>query len=302
MNITSAHASAMLAFTLWGLLPLYWKIFNNVSSWDLFGHRLLWSFFTLIGILLFKKKLVSLKEIWKTPRSRYLLMLSALFISSNWLIYIYAVHVGRVIEASMGYFLSPLINVLMGWLILREKVRSTQWPSIILATIAIVFIAVQTDFSHFPWIALSLSLTFAFYGLIRKLTPVGSMEGLAFETSMMILPLFILWHFQPSTPATIFGLLPLWKILVLSLSGVVTCVPLILFAFSAKRLQLQTLGFIQYLSPSFKFLCGLFILHEPLSPERLQAFFMIWIALCWYTIESYYFMRKGKKLAPVVTE
>lgn len=299
MNINSAHLSAILAFSLWGLFPLYWKIFSNISAWDLFGHRLLWSFVTLIGILIFKNKLQALKEIWKKPRVRYMLMLSALLISSNWLLYIYAVNVGKVIEASMGYFLNPLINVFMGWILLKEKIRSTQWPSIILAALSMVLIAFQTDLTNFPWIALTLSITFALYGLIRKLTEVGSLEGLTFETCFMVIPVLVFWHFQDTSPATVFHILPDWKILVLSLSGLVTCIPLILFAFSARRLQLQTLGFIQYLSPSLKFLCGLFILHEPLSPEKLQAFFMIWIALTWYTIESYYFMRKGKKAVPV---
>lgn len=299
MNITSAHLSAILAFSLWGLFPLYWKIFSNISAWDLFGHRLLWSFVTLIGILIFKSKLPTLKEIWKRPKVRYMLMLSALLISSNWLLYIYAVNVGKVIEASMGYFLNPLINVFMGWILLKEKIRSTQWPSIILAVLSMVLIALQTDLAHFPWIALALSITFALYGLIRKLTEVGSLEGLTFETCFMVIPVLIFWHFQETSPATVFNILPHWKIFVLSLSGLVTCIPLILFAFSARRLQLQTLGFIQYLSPSLKFLCGLFILHEPLSPEKLQAFFMIWIALAWYTIESYYFMRRGKKVVPI---
>ena len=299
MNITSAHVSAILAFSMWGLFPLYWKIFSNVSAWDLFGHRLLWSFVTLIGILVFKQKLSALKEIWQKPRVRYMLMLSALLISSNWLLYIYAVNIGKVIEASMGYFLNPLINVFMGWILLKENIRSTQWPSIILAVLAMILMALQTDLAHFPWIALALSITFALYGLIRKLTEVGSLEGLTFETCFMVLPVLIFWHFQETSPLTVFSTIPDWKIFVLSLSGLVTCVPLILFAFSARRLQLQTLGFIQYLSPSLKFLCGLFILHEPLSSEKLQAFMIIWIALTWYTIESYYFMRKGKKAVPI---
>lgn len=299
MNITSAHFAAIVAFSLWGLFPLYWKLFSQVSAWDLFGHRLIWSFITLILFLGFKNKLLGLKDIWKTPKTRYMLILSALLISSNWLIYIYAINVNRVIEASMGYFLNPLINVFMGWLLLKEKLRPTQWPSLVLAIISIVVMTLQTDLSHFPWIALVLSLTFALYGLIRKLTPIGSMEGLTFETSIVIIPVLIFWFFQPTTPLTVFSILPQWKIWILFLSGIVTCIPLVLFAYSTKRLQLQTLGFIQYLSPSFKFLCGLLILNEPLSPEKLQAFFMIWIALTWYTIESYYFMRRGKKVVAV---
>ena len=297
--ITQAHLAAICAFTLWGLFPLYWKIFPQVSAWDLFGHRLLWSFITLVLILIFKKRLAHLKTIWNTPKTRYMLMLSSLLISSNWLLYIYAVNIGKVLEASMGYFLNPLINVFMGWLILKEKLRPTQWPSIILAVLSMILMALQTDLAHFPWIALVLSLTFALYGLIRKFTHVESLEGLSFETCFMVIPVLAIWSFQPTTPLTVFDQLPWWKNFVLSLSGFVTCIPLVLFAYSTRRLQLQTLGFIQYLSPSFKFLCGLFILKEALAPEKLQAFFLIWIALAWYTIESYYFMRKGKKVVPI---
>lgn len=296
MNFTSAHLGAITAFSLWGVFPLYWKIFSGEGAWDLFGQRLLWSFITLFLILVFKKKLGSLTEIWNNKRTRYMLMLSAIFISSNWLIYIYAVNIGRVLEASMGYFLNPLINVFMGWLLLKENIRPTQWPAIILAIIAIVLMGLQTDLAHFPWVALSLSITFALYGLIRKVTHVGSMEGLTFETCFILGPVLIYWYFQPTSPSTLYYTLPGWKYFVLSLSGLITCIPLILFAYSAKRLRLQTLGFIQYLSPSFKFLCGWLVLKESLSHAMLQTFVLIWIALLWYTLESFHFVRKNKKI------
>ncbi|MCM2351183.1 MAG: EamA family transporter RarD [Bacteriovoracaceae bacterium] len=296
MNFSSAHLGAITAFSLWGVFPLYWKIFAGEGAWDLFGQRLLWSFITLLLILVFKKKLGSLTEIWNNKRTRYMLMLSAIFISSNWLIYIYAVNIGRVLEASMGYFLNPLINVFMGWLLLKEEIRPTQWPAIILAIISIVMMGLQTDLAHFPWVALSLSITFALYGLIRKVTHVGSMEGLTFETCFILGPVLIYWYFfQPTSPSTLYYTLPGWKFFVLSLSGVITCIPLILFAYSAKRLKLQTLGFIQYLSPSFKFLCGWLVLKESLSHAMLQTFVLIWVALLWYTLESFYFVRKNKK-------
>lgn len=299
MNITSAHIGAITAFSLWGLFPLYWKIFGDVGAWDLFGHRLIWSFVTVVLILFYQKKLHTLRDIWKDKRVRYMLMLSAILISSNWLIYIYAVNVGKVLEASLGYFLNPLINVFVGWLVLKEEIRPTQWPAIILAIISIIIMGFQTDLAHFPWIAISLSITFAFYGIIRKLTHVGSLEGLTFETCFIIFPVLICWFFLPTSPATIYSQIGPWRLLLLSLSGLVTCIPLILFAFSARRLKLQTLGFIQYLSPSLKFLCGLIVLHEPLSSEKLQTFFLIWIALAWYTTESFLFM---KKKVPAISE
>lgn len=302
MNIGQAHWAAILAFSFWGLFPLYWKMFAGVPAWDLFAHRLLWSFVTLILILFYKKRLQSIKEIWNNKKTRYMLFLSAIFISSNWLLYIYAVNIGKVLEASMGYFLNPLINIFFGWLILKEKIRPTQWPSIILATISMILMALQVDLNSFPWIALVLSITFAIYGLIRKLVHVSALEGLAFETCVVILPVLALWPLFESTPLKAVEMLAPWQIFVLSLSGIVTCIPLVLFAFCAKRLELRTLGFIQYLSPSFKFVCGLFILHEPLSSEKLQTFFIIWIALAWYTLESFYFMQKSRKKVTPVTE
>lgn len=299
MQFSQAHLAAIVAFSFWGLFPIYWKIFAEVGAWDLFAHRLLWSFVTLVAILGFKKKLPLLKEIWKSPKTRYMLILSALMISSNWLLYIYAVNVGKVLEASMGYFLNPLINVFMGWIILKEEIRKTQWPSIILALIAITMIALSSNLDSFPWLALTLSLTFALYGLIRKVVHVGALEGLTFETSIMVLPILIIWHFQPTTPLSILDEVPMWKIAVLSLSGIITCLPLVLFAFAAKKLPLRTLGFIQYLSPSLKFLCGFLIFKEALSPAKLQAFYLIWIALGWYTLESFLFIKKNKKAVPV---
>ena len=296
MNITSAHISAITAFSLWGLFPLYWKIFGDVGAWDLFGHRLIWSFVSVLLIIIYQKKLSSLKDIWKTPRIRNMLILSGILISSNWLIYIYAVNIGKVLEASMGYFLNPLINVFVGWLILKEEIRPTQWPAIILALISIIIMGFQTDLAHFPWIAIVLSLTFAFYGIIRKVTHVGSLEGLMFETCFIIVPVLIYWSFLPTTPLTVYQNLESWRLLLLALSGLITCIPLILFAYSARRLKLQTLGFIQYLSPSLKFVCGLLVLHEPLSSEKLQTFFLIWIALAWYTTESFIFLKRKKPL------
>lgn len=288
MNINSAHLAAILAFSMWGLFPIYWKFFPEIKAWDLFAHRLVWSFLTLILILFFKGKLSSLKSIWENKKTRYMLMISALLISTNWLLYIYAISINQILEASMGYFLNPLINVFLGWLILKEKVRKTQWPAILLGIGAIIMIGVQSGLSHFPWIALTLSLTFATYGLIRKLAHVGSLEGLAFETTFILIPTLIIWSLRPEGPTEIFNILPSWKILILSLAGLITCAPLVLFAYGAKRLPFGTLGFFGYLSPILKFVCGWLIYNEELSPDRIQAFTLIWLALVWYSLESIY--------------
>jgi chloramphenicol-sensitive protein RarD len=296
MGLTSGHLAAILSFSMWGFFPIYWKFFPEVQAWDLFAHRLVWSFITLILILTFKKEIPSLKRIWQDPKIRLMLIVSAILISSNWLLYIYAVSIGKILEASMGYFLNPLINVFMGWIILKEKIRPGQWPAICIALVAIILIGVQSGLAQFPWIAVSLSLTFAMYGLIRKLAHVGSLEGLAFETCIMIIPTLVIWYFQPSTPIDLFSQIPGWKLLLLSLSGVITCAPLVLFAYAARRLPLGTLGFLGYLSPGLKFICGWLIFNEALSPERMQAFALIWIALAWYTVESILNRRKMNRI------
>jgi chloramphenicol-sensitive protein RarD len=297
--MNSAHLSAIVAFSLWGFFPIYWKFFDELPAWDLFGHRLFWSFVTLWLIVAAKKKSKVVCAIRKDKRTALMLLLSALLISTNWLLYIYAVNEGRILEASMGYFLNTLINTFMGWLILKERLRSTQWPAILLAFFAIILLALTTDLNHFPWIAIILALTFALYGLIRKLAKVGSLEGLTFETSILILPVLIYWIFyMGSSPMEGFKVMSPMNYSVLALSGIVTTLPLILFAYSAKRLPLQVLGFIQYLSPSFKFLCGLFIFHEALSDERLNAFIIIWVALAYYTAESFWNSQKGRFIPP----
>lgn len=294
MGLTSGHLGAILSFSLWGLFPIYWKLFPEIEAWDLFAFRLLFSFFTLVLILTFKKELHIFKRIWNEPKVRYMLMASGIFISTNWLLYIYAVGEGKILEASMGYFLNPLINVFMGWIILKEKIRVGQWPAIVLALVAILLLGIQS-INSFPWIALTLSVTFAMYGLIRKLAKVGSLQGLAFETAVMVVPTLIFWWFYPSHPLNQLEHLANWKIFALCLAGIVTSLPLVLFAYAAKRLPLGTLGFLSYLSPSLKFVCGWVIFHEVLSPERAQAFALIWIALAWYSIESVWTHQKNSK-------
>lgn len=300
MSFSSAHLAAIIAFSMWGLFPIYWKFFPEIQAWDLFAHRMVWSFITLILILLFKKQLGELKKIWLNRRIRMMLIVSAFMISSNWLLYIYAVSIGKILEASMGYFLNPIINVFMGGIILKEKIRPGQWPAIILAIAGISFMGYTSGISHFPWIALTLSLTFAAYGLIRKIAHVGSLEGLSFETSVVLIPTLIIWYFQPGSPTDVFYQLLGWKITLLMLAGLVTCAPLVLFAYGARRLPFGTLGFLGYLSPSLKFVCGWLIFHEELSSDKLLAFGIIWIALAFYSLESFWSMNQIKKKKAVL--
>lgn len=280
-----ALLAAILAFSAWGLFPLYWKLFPELSGESLFMQRLFWSLITLTLISAFTGRWQALLEIFKDKR-RWWLLLSAFLIASNWLIYVAAVTEGHILEASMGYFLNPLINVVVGWLFLKETLRRTQWPAVILAIVGVVWMGVTADFSAFPWIAVSLALTFALYGVIRKLTNVGPIVGLTYETAVVFLPFLLWWYLRNGELINDLVKLSPSKFFLLSLSGTITCLPLILFAYASRRLPLQTLGFTQYLSPTLKFLCGWLVFNESLSAVRLQGFLFIWAGLAWYTAEQ----------------
>lgn len=278
--------ASISAFCMWGLFPIYWKIFNGFSAWDLFAFRLVFSFITLLLIMIFTKKFKIIQLALKDKKKFFWLVISAILISSNWLLYIYAVNTNRVLEASMGYFLNPIILIILGRLIFKEQLRPTQLPSIILVIVAIAYIAYHTNLNEFPWMALSLSISFALYGLIRKLVKIGSAEGLFIETTVIAIPVLIAWPFITGNPLMILSDMGLGKALLLSLSGILTGGPLILFAYAAKNLKFTTLGFTQYLSPSLKFLCGILIFKEVLLPHNMVGFALIWTALALYSFES----------------
>lgn len=282
-----ALIASCVAFTCWGLFPIYWKLFHELPGETLFMHRLFWSVVTLACLVPLLRRTDELRAILKDDR-RWWLLLSAVLIASNWLLYVVAVTTGRILEASMGYFLNPLINVSIGALFLRERLRPGQWPAVLMAISGVAWMGLNTGLASFPWMAMALCLTFAFYGVIRKLTHVGAVEGLAYETAVVFLPFLAWWLLSGGNPQADLQRLGYLKLGLLSLSGLVTCLPLVLFAYAARRLPLQTLGFTQYLSPSFKFLCGWAIFHEELSAARWQGFAFIWLGLAWYTAEQVY--------------
>lgn len=295
MNDSSkALWAGILAFTCWGFFPIYWKFFSELKGSDLFIYRLFWSMLTLSVIVVYKKRVPVIREILKT-NLKWWLLLSALFISSNWLMYTIAVTEGKIIEASLGYFLNPLINVILGVIFLKETLRFTQLPAIILAVIGVLWMGLSSGVLGFPWMALWLSLTFAAYGLIRKLTKIGSLEGLSFETAIVFLPFMFWWYQGGGSPSATLESIGGGKMTLLALSGVITCTPLILFAYAARRLTLQALGFTQYLSPSFKFIVGWALFQEPMPVERWWGFLFIWMGLAWYSLEQMQNSRKVKR-------
>lgn len=292
---TKALLAAILAFACWGLFPIYWKFFPELSGESLFMQRLFWSVVTLMILIPLSGKVRGVKAILSDKR-RWWLLLSAILIASNWLIYVVAVTQGHILEASMGYFLNPLLNVVIGWLFLKETLRATQWPAVAFAVIGVVWMTVASGLAGFPWLALTLSITFAFYGVIRKLTQVGSLEGLAYETAVVFLPFLAWWLWIGGDIAGDYEKIGPVKLAALALSGIITCLPLVLFAYASRRLTLQSLGFTQYISPSLKFLCGWALFNESMSAARWQGFIFIWAGLVWYTTEQV--LQKRKRPVP----
>lgn len=277
-------AYACIAFVMWGLFPLYlWRI-ASVPALEVVLHRSVWSLVLLLGILAVLRRFGWLGELLREPRRIGWFALSALLLSGNWLLYVYAIQDGRVVEASLGYFINPVVNVLLGVLLLHERLRTLQWLAVALAAAGVVWLTTQTG--RLPWIALVLALSFAFYGLIRKLAPLGALEGLTLET-LLIAPLVVpalAWWTLRGSGAMARGDLALdgW----LLLSGPLTALPLLLFAAGARRLPLATVGLLQYLSPTISLGLGIWFFGEPFGRARAIGFGLIWAALALYWLEG----------------
>jgi len=272
------------AFLIWGLSPLYWKAMQRVPALEIVTHRVVWSFVFLMGLILIQHRWAEFKEILKTPRTLLILALTTLLVSCNWLLYIWAVNAGFMLQASLGYYINPLVNVLLGMVFLRERLRRPQALAVLLACAAVVFRTVSHG--ELPWIALTLALTFGAYGLIRKVAPVGSLVGLTVETLILTIPGIaylalldsraegVLFNDSRSMDALLVG------------TGVFTAVPLLCFNLGARRIHLSTLGLMQYIAPSGMFLLAVIVYGEPFTAAQGWTFLMIWTALGIYSVDS----------------
>ena len=289
----SAKAGAIastICYFAWGLVPLYWKQLASIHPVELIAHRHVWSLVLVCGLVLAQGSFGQVRAALNTPRSLGLNFLSATLLTANWLIYIWGVNTGHVIECSLGYFLVPLLNVALGRWILHEQLRRLQWIAITLAALGVGVMIVQLG--RPPWIALALAATWTAYGFLRKKSPLGSLIGLTVET-LLLAPLagaFLLWQYH--TGAGALGRVDVaTHVLVLS-SGVITAVPLLLFAFGARRIRLSTMGLLQYLAPTVQFALGVWVYHEPVSRERLLGFAFIWVGLALYTADNLWAQRE----------
>ena len=275
---------AALAFLAWGLFPLYFKALRSIPAQEILAHRMVWSLLFLAAVLLWRRQWTWLAAVARQPRVLAGFAASALLLSTNWGIYIWSVNHDRVIDASLGYFINPLVNVVLGSLLLKERMRPVQWTAVAFAAAGVVWLT--WDAGHPPWIALALGATFGVYGLLRKTASLGALEGLSLET-MLLFPFafaYLLWLAQAGQNGFI-AAPPLSQAL-LALSGPVTAIPLLLFAAAARRLPLSLLGLMQYMVPTMQLLLGVWLYHEPFGPGRLVGFALIWGGLALYTLEG----------------
>jgi len=273
----SGLAPALGAYLIWGFLPLYLVLVKSVPAFEFVGWRIIWTLPLCLVIVAVRRQFPELRAALTSPRTLLALLASSVLIAINWFVYIWAIMAGEVYATSIGYYLNPLLNVLLGTLVLGEKLTKRQWIAVAIAALAVAFLAAAAVKSL--WISLSLGLSFAFYGLVRKQVAVGSLPGLTIE-SAILLPVagsIAAWYAM-SPQGSAFGH-DAWMSALIVFSGVVTAVPLLLFAIAARRMDYSTLGFIQYLSPTIVFFLGLFVFHQPLAPAKLASFVLIWVAV-----------------------
>ncbi|WP_186575930.1 EamA family transporter RarD [Aquibacillus kalidii] len=292
---------AALSYILWGFLPIYWKAFDNVSAGAILAHRIVWSFVFMVFLLLITRSWRSfVKEcvqIWHDKKKLIGISMASLVISINWLIFIWAVNSDHVIQASLGYYINPLISILLGMLVLKEKLTRWQVFSFILAGIGVIYLTF--NFGVFPWISIVLALSFGLYGLLKKTVDINSMFGLTIET-MIVCPFAFIFLLTTQVNASTFQFEHLWSATTVLLlgSGIATAVPLLLFASGAKRIPLSMVGFLQYFAPTLMLILGVFLYHEVFTHAHLIAFICIWTALGIYTVSrTKWFNRFEQKLA-----
>ena len=284
------------AYLMWGLFPIYWKWLQTVPALQILGHRMVWSLIFVAGVLVLQRDREWLRQALRQPKTLLIYTLAAVLLSGNWFIYIWAVNAGYIVETSLGYFMNPLVNVLLGVIFLKEKLRRAQAGAALLAGAGVLYLTF--DYGRLPWIALALAFSFATYGLLKKTSPLNATRSFTLETMVMFLPAAAYLAFQEVNGSGAFGHQGGLVTLLLVLAGPVTSIPLILFGMAARRIPLSMIGFLQYLAPTLQFLIGVFIFHEDFPSSRLLGFSLIWVALLIYSLDSVFNGRK--KILPVM--
>jgi len=290
--MSSGILYGLSAYVLWGMFPLFFKQLQAASAIEVVLHRMVWSLVFVLIVLAVLRRWNWLGDVRRSPALLGKFAVSALLLAANWLSYVWAVNNGHVLDASLGYFILPLINVALGFIFLHERPRKAQWVAFALAATGVLWMAVQSG--HVPWLALLIAMTFGFYGLMRKTATLGALEGMSLET-MLLAPLAVvalLWA-GPSGPGSQWPAHDAHTWLFFLLSGPVTAIPLLLFAAGARRVPLSTMGFLQYITPSILALMGVFLYGEPFAGPRAVGFVFIWVALALYTAEGLWAGRRA---------
>lgn len=279
----SGVSAAVAAFFLWGVLPVFWKLLSFLPPVSIVSQRTLWSLLLLLAVVHWKGEGKAWRTALRTPSMVGWHLLSGLLLSSNWLLYVWATLNGHILEGALGYYLNPFFNMLFGALWFGERHNRAQ-----LGAIALAFCGAMLQIpavGHFPWIALTLAVTFSFYAVVRKKAPTGALTGLAVETTLLA-PLALIWLLTHSAnPAAAFGGTPGHAALVVC-TGIATAAPLLCFGYAARNISLTTLGILQFIGPSIQFLIGWLVYHEPMNPLRLLSFGLIWVAIGLYARDA----------------
>ena len=274
-----------LSYTLWGFFPIYWKALAGISPLQLICHRIVWSFLLLAVMVARSRELRASWHAMRSPRIVGIYTIAGLAIATNWLIFVWAVSVNQIVQISLGYFINPLLSVLLGMVVFHERLRRLQWVSVALAATGVLYLTVALG--AFPWIALSLAATFGTYGLMKKLAPLGPVQGLALETGILFAPaaLYLLVESLAGRSALMHAG-PLRNMLMLA-SGPVTALPLLLFAAGVRRIPLSLVGMLQYINPTLQITIGVLLYGEPFARTHLVGFGLVWTALTLFAVEGY---------------
>ena len=282
------------AYTMWGLFPLYWPLLEPAGAVEILAHRVAWSLVTMLALVLVVRRGAQLRTLLADPRKRSILTLGAVVIAVNWGTYIWGVNNGHVVETSLGYFINPLVTVLMGVVILEERLRRLQWVALGIAALAVVGLTVE--YGRPPWVALVLAFSFGSYGLAKKKADAGAVESLTFET-MVLAPVAVGYiAFLVASGSSEFGPNGAGHVALLVGTGVITAIPLICFGAAATRVSMTTLGLLQYLAPTIQFALGVLVYDEPMPALRWVGFGLVWLALVIFTVESVNHRRRQLRL------
>lgn len=299
MNKFKGYFSAAGAYILWGLLPFFWKAIDSIPALELLSHRILWSFIFLFAIGYLIKGSKRFSQTIKSKRTMLLYSFSGLLLATNWFLYIFAVISNRMVDASLGYFITPLFSISLGIIFLKEKINRLQAIALFLATLGVIYLTIV--YGAFPWIGIGLALSFGFYGLIKKTGKLESMTGLKIETFVLFIPALAYLIYRDSLGLGSFGQVDLFQNILLIFTGVVTTAPLLLFGVGSRLIPLSSLGFLQFIAPTLQFLISVLIYNEQFNLTRAIGFSFIWLALIIYIINLVRVNKKISRSRKVIT-